>query len=208
MESDDAHGSKQIQNIIRAISKLGDELEEANKESIQRDRATSALLAVIEFIISIPRFDHDCIAAPLTELLAELHDLDHGRVGRILKPTETGLNPGKGTWQRLFEIYIVSLVDLLIKHERGIDNATTFIARIIDGHHFPIKGRIGTEMQNTIKNLRNEIKTSKEGRDQITAMVRTLESEYNLTIDTPLQVVKSSVKTDLQVTISTLNQKS
>lgn len=198
METNDDHRPEQIQNIIRAISILGDALEEANNENIQREKAKKALLAVISFLNSIPKFDHDCLAFPLAELLADLHDLDEGITGRTLKKNKKAKGPKKGSWKEFSEIRIISIVDLLIEdYGISIDESCEFLARIIGNSEFVIRGRANKPTKNTIKNLRYEIKNNKKGEDEIKESANLLRAELQIGPETPPNSAKRLIKNDL-----------
>ena len=60
-----------LQHLKAALKAANDELT-----SNKRGAAISALQGVINFINSIPEFEHECLTFPLTALMAALHDLD------------------------------------------------------------------------------------------------------------------------------------
>jgi hypothetical protein len=209
MGTSDTYRSEQMPDIIRSIKTLGDELEQAINKKQQRDKVTCALLAVIEFLNSIPKFDHDCLAAPLVELLADLHDLDEGIIGRTLQTTKKAKGPKKGTWREYSEIRIVGIIEILSKdYKVPIDEACDFLARIIGNSDFIFKGQGNKPTQNTIKNLRYEIKKTMKGDAQLRESANSLRTELQIDRDTSLNAAKELIKHDLIAAKSLLKQNS
>lgn len=137
---------------------LGNELEAAENQEIPRNKAISALHAVIAFLNSIPEWQNENPALTLVQLCAALNDLDVGRVGEIVAPAE-GFDNRKpeGSFLKVKKAFAIFAVDKLKAAGLKNEEAYKFVAKIFEELTIPIRGHRNTETWKTIKGWREGV---------------------------------------------------
>jgi hypothetical protein len=142
-----------------------------------REGAITALEGVIEFINSIPRLESQTLALPLVGLMAQLRDLDQGRVGTMVKLT-AGFNNRKpeASFRKVIKAYVIFSINQLKDHRMDTDECCKFVASILEHSGVSIDGRVSTPSWKTVKNWRYDV-TKRDSGDQLRHTLEALSAE-------------------------------
>jgi hypothetical protein len=105
--------------IRAAIQLLGEALGKASSSFTltppdqARAAVRAALVATIQLISALYP-DEPSFPGPLNQLLYDLKDLDHGRVGPLLEPTKVPNRPPSATSEELFRAIVAAAMTLLM----------------------------------------------------------------------------------------------
>jgi hypothetical protein len=124
-----------------------------------REGATTALEGVIEFINSIPRLEAQTLALPLVGRMAQLRDLDQGRVGTMLSAAVGFDNRHPdASFRKVIKAYAIFSINQLHDHGMKIDKCCKFVAINLEQSGVPIGARASTPSWRTVKNWRYDVK--------------------------------------------------
>jgi hypothetical protein len=144
--------------LCRSLQIMEENLKAAESEQLPRDRAITALRAVIEFINSVPRLESQNLALTLAQLLGALHDLNYGRVGPMVAPKDFGNRPPESSWRKVVKAIVVWGVDQLHVAGMKLDDAYKFMAAELDRSNISSGGQTATPTWKTIKNWRYDVR--------------------------------------------------
>jgi hypothetical protein len=105
-----------------------------------------AVNAVLEFVVSIPRWERRNLGSPLWQLLTALKDLDSGRVGSMVAPNPAVRNrkPDAGM-RKIVKAYALFFIDVLCRSEWSV----------IEGCGISLGGRIDSPSWKSVKGWRD-----------------------------------------------------
>jgi hypothetical protein len=202
--------SPEFESSLQALEAT---LKEAQAEVLKdpRGAAITALRGVIGFIEAIPRFESQDLTLPLTALMAALHDLDTGRVGKIVRPKkapELRNRQPDPSLRYVIKAYSIFAVNELRDHGSQIDDACKFVAFELRHAKVPISvGRSETPTWKTVRTWRNEVSRRRDNDKHPDLLLRTLKElkrECPFQPDMPLEQVKTQLAQKLRVTLPIL----
>jgi hypothetical protein len=113
-----------------------DRLESALKHSVSqpatngRSATTSALRAALDFLNEGPQWTMAQIRLPLFDLLAELSDLDIGRVGPLLSPTNLANHNLDPALLQMMQGHAIFAIERLVAMGEKASSASREVAKI------------------------------------------------------------------------------
>lgn len=171
-----------------------------------RGAAITALQGVIDFINKIPAFESNKLSLPLTALMAALHDLDTGRVGKIVRPKkapELRNRPRDASFRNVVKAYSIFAVDELHGHGMPVDHACKYVTAELERAGVPIGGRSNTPSWKTVRTWRNDV-SRRRADDQLRNTLDALKNECRFPSDMPLAQLKSQLVQKLRGTLPIL----
>jgi hypothetical protein len=190
-------------SLCSGLQSLQATLQAAKKE-MQADRrgaAITSLQGVTAFINSIPLFESQSLSWPLTDLMAELHDLNFGTVGVIVAPTE-GFDNRKpeATFRKITKAYATFSIDVLKGAGMTIEDAAKFVASELKQAKVPIGARPSTPSWKTVKNWRYDV-TKRGPGDCERQTLEALRAEFHFAKEKPLDYLKREISRLLRETL-------
>jgi hypothetical protein len=176
-----------LQSLEKALKRAWDERQTDN-----RSAALTALQGVIEFINAIPLLESQSLALPLTDLMAALHDLRVGRVGRMLRPPRGFDNRKPEASQRkVIRAFARFGVEQLKIHGMTTDEeACAFVAKQLERARVPIGGKPSTPSWKTVRSWLYYGK-QRSPDDQERHTLESLRAQVSFPQDMPLHEVKN-----------------
>ncbi len=171
-----------------------------------RGAAITALQGVIAFIESIPRLESQSLTLPLSALMAALHDLDNGRVVKIVQKKsapELCNRPPDAGFRNVVKAYAIFAVDELHSRHMPVDEACKFVARQLEQAQVPIGGKTGTPSWKTVRTWRSEV-SRRRPNDQLRHTLEALRSEGRFTSNMPIESLKTALAARLRETLPKL----
>lgn len=171
-----------------------------------RGAAITALQGVIEFINKMPAFESKSLSLPLTALMAELHDLDTGRVGKIVQPKsapELGHRRPDASLRNVIKAYAIFAVDELHSHGSSVDEACKFVAPLLEQAGVSIGGRAAAQSWKTVRTWRSDV-SRRRPNDQLRHTLEALRNEARYPLDMPIDQVKTKLARGLRETLPQL----
>jgi hypothetical protein len=182
-------------SLCSGLQSLQATLQAAKKEMLtdRRGAAITSLQGVTAFINSIPLFESQSLSLPLTAVMAELHDLNFGRVGVIVAPTK-GFDNRKpdATFPKSAKAYAVFVIDALKGAGMTTDDAAKFVASELKQAKVPIRARPSTPPWKTVKNWRYDV-TRRGPEDYERQTLEALRVEFHFAKDMPLDHLKREI---------------
>jgi hypothetical protein len=159
-----------------------------------REGAITALEGMIEFINSIPPLETQTLALPPVGLMAQLRDLDQGRVGTMLRPAVGFDNRHPdASFRKVIKAYAIFSINQLHDHDMEIDKCCKFVAKYLRHSGVPIGGRASNPSWRTVKNWRYDV-TKHDPEDQLRHTLEALNAECKFEGMTLAEVKKRLAK--------------
>lgn len=179
------------QNTLQAFeAKLRSAAEEIKENS--RKAVITALQGTILFINSVPDFESDNLALPLTQLMAALHDLDSGRVLPMVTPAQIDNRPLEASFRKVIRAAAIFMIDLLVDHGLRLEEACKFVAPILERGGVKVGGRIDTPAWKTLKGWRYD-HTKLHAEDQERRTLNGFKSKLKLSNDVSLDQIREEL---------------
>jgi hypothetical protein len=195
-------------SLCSGLQSLQTTLQAAKKEMLtdRRGAAITSLQGVTAFINSIPLFESQSLSLPLTALMAELHDLNFGRVGVIVARAK-GFDNRKpeATFRKTTKAYAAFGIDVLKGAGMTIDDAAKFVASELKQAKVLIEGKPSTPPWKTVKNWRYDV-TRRGPADCERQTLEALRVEFHFAKDMSIDYLKREISRLFRETLPLVTQ--
>jgi hypothetical protein len=152
--------SRQNPNLQLTFRQLKSRLQRAKTRSRQNSRkgAVAALEAFLHLIGSIPKLDNEHLQTPIWPLMMALKDLEKGRIAPMLRPSPGVRHRAAESWMRkLIKSFVVLYIEALYKAGMSLEEASRFVAKLLESRSFRVGGRLETQAWKTVSGWRDRI---------------------------------------------------
>jgi hypothetical protein len=192
--------SKEFEQLVcKAFEEYECGLKAARAEMATDSRggAMTALQTVIQLTNAIPRWESQSLSLPLTALLAALRDLDSGRVLPMLEPKKGVDNRKPDAGFRKVQRAVASFcIDQLIAAGMNVEEASKFVAALLQKGRMPIGGRIDSPAWRTVSGWRYDAKKRRPDDQEANALAA-LRAECAVPEGTNVDQAKSLIEQNL-----------